>query len=102
MTPQYKLIISYDIATDKHEGYYRYVLGEFVPALRTMGLQMTSAWHVSYGDYPARMLEFVIETREVWIKATATPRWKKLEERLQSYTENYDRKLILYKDGFQF
>lgn len=102
MTSQYKLLISYDISADKHEGYYRYVLGEFVPALRTMGLQMTSAWHISYGNYPSRTLEFVIDTHEIWVKAMTTSNWKKLEERLQSYTENYDRKLIAYKDGFQF
>lgn len=102
MTPNYKLIISYDILPEKQEGYYRYVLGEFVPALRTMGLHMTSAWHVAYGEYPARMLEFVIESRDVWDKAMTSTRWSKLEERLQAYTTHYERKLVPYKDRFQF
>lgn len=102
MTPEYKLIIVYDILPEKQESYYRYVLGEFVPALRTMGLHMTSAWHIAYGPYPERMLEFVIETREVWDKVVANPRWRTLEERLQNFTDSYSRKLIYYKDRFQF
>lgn len=102
MTPEFKLIISFDILMEKQEGYYRYVLGEFVPTLRTMGLHMTSAWHVAYGQYPARMLEFLIENRETWDKAVSNPRWRKLEDRLRTYTTSYERKLIRYQDRFQF
>lgn len=102
MTPEYKLLISYDILPEKQEGYYRYVLGEFVPAMRTMGLHMVNAWHIAYGDYPSRQLEFSIETYDIWLKVSDNPRWKRLEERLQGYTESYSRKLIYYKAGFQF
>lgn len=54
MKPEYKLLITYDILPGKQDSYYRYVLGEFVPTLRNMGVHMTSAWHTAYGKYPAR------------------------------------------------
>lgn len=102
MKPEYKLLIAYDILPEKQDGYYRYVLGEFVPALRTMGVHMTSAWHTAYGQYPARLLEFAIESHDVWHRARNSVRWRKLEDRLQTFTTAYQRKLVPYRDTFQF
>ncbi|MBK9125561.1 MAG: hypothetical protein IPM16_20885 [Chloroflexi bacterium] len=102
MKPEYKLLITYDILPDKQDSYYRYVLGEFVPALRTMGVHMTSAWHTAYGKYPARLLEFTIESHDIWRRARNSVRWNKLEDRLQTFTTAYQRKLIRYRDAFQF
>lgn len=100
--PQYKILINYDILAAEHEAYYRYVLGEFVPTLRTMGIHMLSAWHVAYGDYPARQLVFVTESKEILKEAFTSQRWHDLEERLQGFTVHYSRKVVSYEDRFQF
>jgi hypothetical protein len=100
--PQYKLLIVYDVQPDKHDLYYRYILGEFVPALRELGLHMLSAWHVTYGHYPARQIEFVCENRDVLQSALKSARFESLERRLQSYTDRYQRKLVMFEDRFQF
>jgi hypothetical protein len=102
LQPQYKLILSYDILLDTQEHYYRYVLGEFIPALRSMGLHMTFAWHISYGDYPARMVEFVCEDRETLRAAIDGPHWQDLEARLKTYTVHYSRKVVHFDERFQF
>lgn len=100
--PKYKMLISYDILPDKQEAYYRYVLGEFVPALRLMGIHMVSAWQVVYGDYPERQVVFVCEDRDVIDDALGNPRFKMLEDRLKSYTDRYTRKVVNYEERFQF
>lgn len=101
LLPRYKMLITYDIQLDKFELYYRYILGEFVPALRELGLHMTYAWHVPYGHYPARMIEFICENRQTLDAAMADPRWQALESRLQSYTTDYRRKVVYFADRFQ-
>jgi hypothetical protein len=100
--PQYKMLITYDILPDKYELYYRYILGEFVPSLRDLGLHMTYAWHVPYGDYPARLIEFICDNRHTLMTAMANPRWTQLETRLKSYTTHYHRKVVHFEDRFQF
>lgn len=100
--PKYKLLISYDILPDRQEEYYRYVLGEFVPSLRVMGIHMMSAWHVAYGNYPERQLVFVTENWQTLETAFANPRWHNLEDRLKSYTTDYSRKVVHFEDRFQF
>lgn len=100
--PAYKVLMTYDILHDKQEAYYRYVLGEFVPRLRNMGLPMLSAWHVTYGMYPQRLLEFACDSRGKAHAIFIDPAYRRMEDRLKSYTENFERRLVLYREGFQF
>ena len=62
ITPGYKLLLTYDIRPDQVEKYYHYVLKEFVPELETMGLYLFRVWHIAWGNYPVRQLEFVAES----------------------------------------
>lgn len=98
----YKLLMTYDIRVDQQEAYYRYVLGEFVPRLRTMGLPMLSAWSVVYGLYPERLIEFGCKSRSHALALFHDPAYRRMEERLKTYTENFTRRLVPYRDGFQF
>lgn len=101
-TPAYKVLMTYDIHPDKQEVYFRYVLGEFVPRLRNMGLPMLSAWHVIYGNYPQRLLEFGCDSRHHAHAIFIDPAYIRMEDRLKSYTINFERRLVVYRDGFQF
>ncbi len=100
--PQYRLVIQYDIRLDTYDAYYQFVTSEFVPALHTMGLYMTAVWHTAYGNYPLRQIEFVTDSLENTLDTLRTRRWRDLEERLLEFTTNYERKLIRYRDSFQF
>lgn len=100
--PRYKLLVQYDIREDLYEGYYQYVLGEFIPALKKMGLYRTWVWHTAYGNYPIRQLEFVVENWETLQDALQDGSWHMLEQRLISFTRRYRRKIVPFRDGFQF
>ena len=99
--PRYRLMVRYDIRPETSDLYYKYVLGDMIPALQNMGLYMLGAWHITYGDYPMRQVEFITEDLETIQTIFRSDRWKEMERKLQSYTINYQRKLVRYRDGFQ-
>ena len=100
--PQYKVMMTYDLVPNQEEAYYRFALGEFVPALRNLGLYLAWAWHTAYGDYPIRQTEFVAEDLETVREALATEQFLELEADLQQFVVNYSRKVVRYKERFQF
>jgi hypothetical protein len=99
--PRYKLLMSYDIKPEAQEVYYRYVTTEFVPALRSMQIYMTDVHHTLWGNYPIRLVEFVAESKQIIQTALDSDEYQQLEEKLKTYTENFSRKVIRYRDGFQ-
>jgi hypothetical protein len=102
IVPRFKMIVSYDVATPMQETYYQFVLGEMIPAMQEMGVFMTEAWHTAYGEYPLRMAAFVSEDLETIQDMLDSDRWQSLETELLSYVRNYSRKVVEYRQGFQF
>lgn len=98
ITPSHRIMIMYDIHPDKHEEYYQYVLGEFVPELQKMGLYMIYAWQVYGENQPERFVEFVCESATILKNALLSPEFQQAEERLKEYTQNYRRKVVIFKN----
>ena len=61
MSAQVKLLLSYNIRSGKENAYRRFVLEEFLPKARELGLVPTDAWHTAYGNYPTRLIGFAAE-----------------------------------------
>ena len=100
--PRYKLIVSYDIMPGNRDGYYQFVMGEFVPALQERRVYMTEAWHTAYGDRPLRLISFVSEDIDAMIDLLNSDQYAELEERLRVFVKNYRRQVVEYQKGFQF
>ncbi len=100
---RYKLILTYDLQADWQDRYFEFMLGEMVPAVQSLGLQMTGAWHTAYGTYPARLVEFVAEDHTALADALETRLFTDMERRLRRYVTNYRKKVVrLREDQFQF
>lgn len=97
-----KLLISYDILDEDQQAYYQYVLGEFLPRAQTLGLVLTEAWHTAFGDYPMRLLSFVARDRATLDAILARDEWQQLEEKLKTFITGYQRRIVPYRDRFQF
>jgi hypothetical protein len=97
-----KLLLVYDPLPDHREAYFNYVLGEFVPALESLGLKLCEAWHTAYGDYPLRLTAFEAVDRATLDAVLASERFQELERRLQDYVVNYRRKIVSEQRRFQF
>jgi hypothetical protein len=78
------------------------VLGEFVPALEHLGLQMSEAWHTAYGSYPLRLAGFLASDRETLDRIMASQEYQDLETQLLEYVENYSRRIVPLRRSFQF
>jgi hypothetical protein len=101
--PQYVLIFNYDIKEDVQEQYFRYVTGEFLPALQKRKIYMQNAWHVIYSkdNQPERQIEFIIEKLETLRSLFDDPEWDDLESRLTEFTENYKKRVVRYNGSFR-
>ncbi len=98
--PRYNVVLTYDIAPDQEEEYYRFVLGEFVPGLQGLGLYLIRAWHTVYGDYPVRQSEFVAQDMDTIRRVFNSEEFRNLEARLFDFVTNYDRKVVAFNQSF--
>jgi hypothetical protein len=100
LRPKYTIILKYDILPGVQERYFRFVMGEFIPAMQEMGYYMHRAWHILWGDYPERHIEFITENENIAEFMDST-RWLELESKLQDYTTNYTRRVQHFTGNFQ-
>ena len=96
-----KLLLSYDVNPDSLQEYYQFVMGNYVPSLQAMGLQMSEAWQTAYGSGPGRLIGFVCERQEVMDALLENESWLKLNDQLEEYVTDFKFKVVPYKGGFQ-
>ena len=97
-----KMLMTYDVVAELQQAYYEFVLGEMVPAAQSMGLVLSEAWHTAYGAYPIRLNGFVARSRVELDRILASPEWRQLEDKLKRFVTGYQRKIVPYREGFQF
>lgn len=97
-----KLLIAYNVKPDREETYLRFMMGEFLPTMQSMGLIMIEGWHTAWGNYPQRLIGLITEDRETIDEALTSDRWREVEAKLVHYVTNYQRQLVPYRTGFQF
>src|SRR5450759_4553133 len=101
--PRFKLILTYDVQPDMQATSLQFMLVALVPAVQSLGLQMSGAWHTAYGSYPIRLIEFLGEDQAAIHDVLDTPLWNTMETRLKTYVLNYNKKIVrLRNDQFQF
>ena len=97
-----KLLLSFDPLPGKREAYFQYVLGEFIPTLEHLGLQMCELWHTAYGAYPLRLTGFLAPDRDTLSDILSSEGFKDMELKLQGFVSNYQRRVVPMKKRFQF
>ena len=97
-----KLLLAYDIKPNREAEYYRYVLGEFLPALQNMDLIMVEGWHTAYGDYPMRLLALRAESEHELREVMRSEEWRMAKEKLLKLVRNYEERVVPAKKMFQF
>jgi hypothetical protein len=97
-----KLILNYNIRPDVARDYYEFVLGQYVPIMQQMGLEMREAWHTAYGDYPNRQIGFVTRDRDTMTAVIHGDDWESLNDQLLEYVDEFSYKVVPFKPTFQF
>ena len=96
-----KLLMEYDVNQDTLQDYYQFIMGQYVPALQSMGLQMSEASHTAYGTAPNRLIGFVCGDRQTMDRLLDSDLWLDLNNELEKYVSDLRFKVVPYRCGFQ-
>ena len=96
-----KLLLTYNIRPNRETEYYRFVLGEFLPALQNIGLIMVDGWHTAYGDYPIRLIVFQTQDETEMRAALKSKEWQDGKETLLKMVTDYEERLVPARNVFQ-
>ena len=97
-----KVLMTWDIAPERDQEYFEFVIGEFVPGMQRLGLQPIEAWATIYGEYPQIQVGLLADNAQRAHLALSTPEWDQLQEQLFGYVSNFSYKVIPARKGFQF
>lgn len=96
-----KLLMSWDIKPGVEQEYFEFVVREFVPGITKLGLQPTEAWYTVFGSSPQILTGGVADSPAAIRKMLATPEWQDLQDKLDTYVDNFEKKVIKASGGFQ-
>lgn len=97
-----KLLLTWDIAPDREQEYFEFVIGEFIPGVQRLGLEPIEAWATIYGEYPQIMVTLLAPDLPGAQRVLNSREWTTLRDRLQAFVKNYSHKLVPGRTGFQF
>jgi hypothetical protein len=97
-----KLLMSWDIAPDREQEYFEFVVREFIPGIQRLGLELNEAWATVYGDQPQILVGALMPSVPKLAEVMRTSEWKQLNNQLLEFVKNYQYKVINAQGGFQF
>jgi hypothetical protein len=97
-----KVIMTWDIAADRDQEYFEFVVGEFVPGVQRLGFHPAEAWATIYGNYPQIQVGLLASDLPQARRILASADWTLLQDRLSGYVKNYSYKIVNARNGFQF
>lgn len=98
----YKLIMTWDIAPEREQEYFEFVVREFIPGVQRMGFELTDAWATLYGNQPQIMVGATLPSLAKVQQVLRSSEWQSLHNQLQDFVQNYEQKVVASQSGFQF
>jgi hypothetical protein len=97
-----KVLMTWDIAGERDQEYFEFVIGEFIPGVQKLGLQPAEAWATIYGSYPQIQVGLLAPDVEQARSVLNSDEWNVLQDRLFNYVKNFSYKVVHARSGFQF
>lgn len=97
-----KVIMSWDIIPGREQEYFEFVVRNFMPAVQKLGMALSDAWVTIYGDHPQILVGAVVPGQDKARDIITSAEWRKLNNRLLDYVQNYELKIAPLQGGFQF
>jgi hypothetical protein len=97
-----KLIMTWDIAPEKEQEYFEFVVREFLPDVQRFGFTLSDAWVTVFGDRPQIMVSAVMPSIKKVEQAIESEKWQALIDKLLGFVTNFQAKIVRSKGGFQF
>jgi hypothetical protein len=97
-----KVLMTWDIAGERDQEYFEFIIGEFIPGVQRLGLQPAEAWATLYGSYPQIQVGLLANDESQARQVLDSGDWSVLQDKLFRYVQNFSYKVVLAKPGFQF
>jgi len=97
-----KVLMTWDIAGERDQEYFEFVIGEFVPGVQRLGLQPAEAWATVYGSYPQIQVGLLASDAAQARRVLESDEWTQLQDKLFNYVKNFAFKIVEERTGFQF
>lgn len=94
--------MTWDIASERDQEYFEFVIGEFIPGVQRLGLQPSEAWATIYGAYPQIQVGLLANDATQARRILDSDDWNVLQERLFNYVKNFSYKVVPARGRFQF
>jgi hypothetical protein len=96
-----KLLLTWDILPNQEQEYFEFVISDFIPEIKELGIRPVDAWYTMYGDQPQIMISAKTQSQAALNVAMASKDWQRLLENLLKFVENFSYKVIPARTGFQ-
>lgn len=96
-----KLLMSWDILPNQEQEYFEFVVSDFIPDIKQLGIRPVDAWYTMYGDQPQIMVSAKSNSQAALNVAMASKEWSRLLDNLLKYVDNFSYKIVPAKSGFQ-
>lgn len=96
-----KLILRWDIQPETESDYFEFLVHELIPGMQKLGLSDIQVWYTAYGECEQKMTEGTAPSTEDAVRILRSDAWGELLQKLETYVNNYDQKVIEGTRGFQ-
>jgi len=96
-----KLLMTWDILPNREQEYFEFVISDFLPEIKQLGIRPVDAWYTMYGEQPQIMVAAKTQSQVSLNGAMASKEWQRLLDNLLQFVENFSYKVIPSKTGFQ-
>jgi hypothetical protein len=93
--------MSWDILPNQEQEYFEFVVSDFIPDIKQLGIRPVDAWYTMYGDQPQIMVSAKSNSQTALNVAMASKEWNRLLDNLLKYVDNFSYKIVPAKSGFQ-
>jgi hypothetical protein len=96
-----KIILRWDIQPGVESEYFEFMVSEFIPSLKRLGINDPGVWYTAYGDAEQILVSGITETEEHMRFVLRSKDWARLNERLEELVNNYSQRVLPATGGFQ-
>jgi hypothetical protein len=96
-----KLVLRWNIQPGSETEYFEFMVSEFIPGVRRLGIQDPGVWYTAYGSCEQILVTGITETDDHMRFILSSKDWGRLKERLQQLVNTFSQKVIRATGGFQ-
>jgi hypothetical protein len=96
-----KLLMTWDILPNREQEYFEFVISDFIPEIKQLGIRPVDVWYTMYGEQPQIMVAVKTQSQSALNVAMASKEWQRLLDNLLQFVENFSYKVIPSRTGFQ-